>query len=105
MKALVVTDDAGGIVGIVARRDVLGCYAPPDEEVATAVDRVLHDVRWVPETIDVTSHVVAGIVTLDGSVLHPSDRRVVDAAVRALPGVVDVVDRLSAREPEPSARW
>lgn len=103
VKSLVVTDDAGDIVGIVARRDVLGFYAPADDKVVTAVDRILHDSRWVPEGIDVTARVHAGIVTLEGSVLHPSDRRVVDAAVRALPGVVDVVDRLAAREPEPSS--
>jgi CBS domain-containing protein len=104
IKSLVVTDATGAVVGIVARRDVLGCYAPPDEEVATAVERVLHDLSWVPETIDVSARIEAGIVTLEGSVLHPSDRRVVDAAVRALPGVVEVVDHLSAREHEPTAR-
>jgi CBS domain-containing protein len=102
VKSLVVVDGAGEIVGIVARRDVLSSFAPPDEVVAVTVDRVLHDVRWVPESIDVQPKVSAGIVTLDGTVLHPSDRRVVDAAVRAVPGVIDVVDRLGAREPEPA---
>jgi CBS-domain-containing membrane protein len=102
IKSIVVVDDSRKIVGIVARRDVLSSFAPPDEQVVVAVDRVLHDIRWVPESIDVEAKVAAGIVTLDGSVLHPSDRKVVDAAVRAVPGVVDVVDRLGAREPEPT---
>ena len=104
VKSLVVVDDDGDVVGIVARRDVLRSFAPTDEEVAAAVERVLHDVRWVPESIEVESKVADGIVILDGSVLHPSDRRVVDAAIRAVPGVIDVVDRLAAREPDPTVR-
>lgn len=104
VKSLVVTEEAGRIAGIISRRDVLSCYAPPDREVVDAIDQVLRDAAWVPESIEVTTQVEAGIVTLDGTVLHPSDRRVVAAAVRAVPGVIDVIDRLTAREPEPSAR-
>ena len=101
VKRLVVTDDDDRVVGIVSRRDILGTYAPPDEDIAAATAAVLTDVRWVPETIEVDANVSGGVVTLEGSVLHPSDRRVVDYAVRSVPGVIDVVDHLAARESEP----
>ncbi|HET9442163.1 MAG TPA: CBS domain-containing protein [Acidimicrobiales bacterium] len=101
VKRLLVVDDAGRLVGVVSRHDVLQMFAAPDEDVAEAVAARLVDVRWVPEDIDVRSDVHDGVVRLDGSVLHPSDRRVVEAAVASLAGVVAVDSRLSAREAEP----
>jgi osmotically-inducible protein OsmY len=61
----------------------------------------MDDAMRVPEEIDVQYSVEHGVVRLEGSVLHPSDRRVVEEAVRELPGVVDLDSRLVAREPEP----
>lgn len=101
VKRLLVVDATGRLVGVVSRHDVLQLFAAPDDEVADAVAARLVDIRWVPEDIDVRSHVRDGVVRLDGTVLHPSDRRVVEAAVASLAGVVAVDSHLEAREPEP----
>ena len=102
VKRLLVVDAEGRLAGIVSRHDVLRLFAVPDRQVAEQVGSVLGDVLLVPAGAEVSSAVADGIVRLDGSVLHPSDRRVVEAAVAALPGVVAVDNRLVAREAEPS---
>jgi hypothetical protein len=40
-------------------------------------------------------------VILTGSVFHPGDRRVVHNRISQVPGVIEVADRLTWREPDP----
>ena len=103
VKRLVVVDDGGHVVGIVSRPDILSFFLPDDTQVAEGVRSVLADVLRVPETAKVEFSVSSGIVHLSGTVLHPSDRAVVEGAVRDIPGVVDVVSEMEAREEEPRA--
>jgi CBS domain-containing protein len=99
-KRLPVVED-GRLVGIVARRDLLRLFHRSDAELADSVRKRLADVRWVPEDLAASFSVRHGRVTLDGTCEHPSDMRVVEAAIWALPGVVDVENNLTARSPEP----
>jgi CBS domain-containing protein len=105
VKRLVVVDGANAVLGIVSRRDLLRFFAPPDDVVRRDVDAALTSPLQMPDGIDVHATVEDGLVTVTGSVLHPSDIRVVDAAMRRIPGVVDVgTAAVHAREPEPAAR-
>jgi CBS domain-containing protein len=99
-KRLPVVDD-GRLVGIVARRDLLRLFHRSDAELADSVRERLADARWVPEDLAASFSVRDGRVSLDGTCEHPSDMRVVEGAIWALPGVVAVEDNLSARSPEP----
>ena len=102
VKRLLVLDGDGRLAGILSRHDVLRMFAAPDAEVARRVAAILHDPLMVPAGVRAIASVSDGIVRLVGSVLRPSDRRVVEAAVSAVPGVVAVDGALVAREPEPS---
>ena len=102
VKRLLVVEPGGRLVGIVSRHDVLRLFAAPDDEVAQRVQATLADLLLVPAGVEATATVQDGIVRLEGSVLRPSDRRVVEAAVSAIPGVVAVDNQVVARETEPS---
>jgi CBS-domain-containing membrane protein len=95
VKRLVVEDDRGRSVGIVTRSDLLKVHQRPDADLRQDVDdEILRRVLAV-EAGTVRTEVVEGVVTLTGR-LH--FRSVVDKAVRLssqVPGVVDVVNRLS----------
>lgn len=102
IKRMPVVADNGVVVGIVSRRDLLAAYARPDAELTAAVRKVLANPLAVPEDARLEYlEVRDGVVRLAGSVNHPSDVAVTAAALRAIPGVVDVETRLSAREPDP----
>lgn len=91
--------DAGVLVGIVTRRDILRTFARPDVEIAEDVARILES--HPPEDHHVECSVADGVVTLTGDIRYPSDESVVVSLVRAVDGVIDVVGRLQPREPEP----
>ena len=94
VKRLPVVDDAGELVGIVSRVDVLSVFDRPDAEIRDAVtEKVIaggfaHD----PSAFDVT--VRSGIVTIAGQVAnHAVAIRLIDM-LRHAEGVVGVRDRL-----------
>jgi CBS domain-containing protein len=95
VKRLVVADDAGELLGIVSRADLLRVYARPDTAIRRdVIDQVLRRALWI-DTSQVQVRVDGGQVTLAGTV----DRRTTAAlAVRLaaqVPGVIAVVDELS----------
>ena len=100
-KRLPVVDGDGRVVGIVSRHDVLRPFRRSDDEITVDVERLLADVRRVPETHAVSASVRAGVVTLTGTVQWPSDRALLEAVVARVPGVVAVDPDVEAREDEP----
>jgi CBS-domain-containing membrane protein len=107
VKRLPVVDADGRLVGIVSRRDLLRLYARPDEAIrGDVVDMVVNGFWIEPSTVDV--HVRAGILTLTGHVDRTSTASILVHAAHAIPGVVDVVDRLVGEEDDAAAvrsRW
>jgi CBS domain-containing protein len=99
-KRLPVVED-GTLVGIVSRHDLLRQYCLSDGEIAAEVDHLLAQPLSIPEDHDVRAEVSDGVVTLTGTTRHPSDARIVEAQVARLPGVVSVVNEVTARESEP----
>lgn len=106
VKRLPVVDDLGRLVGVVTRGDILRVYLRGDAEIRDDVmSEVLGRVLAL-EPGTVTAGVAGGIVELSGEV----DRRTVaELAVRltrAVPGVIDVVDKMTfSFDDGELARW
>ncbi|HEY8474459.1 MAG TPA: CBS domain-containing protein [Natronosporangium sp.] len=94
VKRLPVVDPLGKLVGIVARSDLLRVYLRPDREIERdVIDHVLTRTLWV-EPGRVTVEVNDGVVVLTGRTDRYSTARLAVELSRAVPGVVEVVDRL-----------
>ncbi len=85
----------GRLTGVLARRDLLTAYLCPDDEVRAQVE---HDVRALlsgpDELVNVT--VRDGVVLLLGRVGWRSELGPLGAAAAAVPGVVEVRNRVGA---------
>jgi CBS domain-containing protein len=94
VKRLPVVDGDGRLVGIVSRRDLVRMYTRSDREIQAGVSGGVLRSLWL-DPADLDIQVRAGVVTLSGRVERRSLAQIVVAFVKATPGVVDVVDRLS----------
>ncbi|MDH2430829.1 CBS domain-containing protein [Sphaerisporangium sp. TRM90804] len=104
VKRLPVTDDEGGLVGIVSRRDLLKVFVRGDEDISREVrDDVLTHSLWI-ETSDVKVATCRGVVTLSGHLRLRSEARLAARMVRRVNGVVDVVDEIGYDEDD-TPRW
>jgi CBS domain-containing protein len=97
IKRLPVVDEAGVLVGIVSRVDLLSVFLRDDTEIA---DEIAHEVfernlgvAVSPGTVSVDVH--DGVVTLGGEVDRKSSIPVAEALTRRVDGVVDVDPHLS----------
>ena len=100
VKRLPVVED-GRLVGIVSRADVLRALYRSDAEIEAELRARLASSLEVPEDHAVRFFVRDGVVTLEGSVHHESDVRVVEAMVERVLGVVRVESRVAFRERAP----
>jgi CBS domain-containing protein len=104
VKRLPVVDPENRVVGILSRHDLLRVFDRSDEDISVDLRDRLASARYAPDDHRVTFTVDRGVVTLRGTVLHPSDGPVVEALARRIPGVVAVASDMEAREPEPTLR-
>ena len=95
VKRLPVMDDAGRLVGIVSRIDVLSVFDRPDDEIRDEVvsEIVVAEFALDPTAFDV--NVNCGIVTIMGQVESRAIAPELITAIRHAEGVVGVRDRLS----------
>jgi CBS-domain-containing membrane protein len=92
VKRLPVVDGVGRLVGVVSRRDLVRVYTRPDEQVRDGVLDLL-DALWIdPSEVGIT--VYNGVVELTGELDRRSSAILLARLARALPGVVDVTDKL-----------
>jgi CBS domain-containing protein len=89
------------LVGVLSSHDILGLFDRPDDEVRANITELLANPLWAPDSHAVEVEVRDGVVLLTGSVRHPSDKRLVRSLVGEVPGVVEVVDRLTWQTPDP----
>jgi CBS domain-containing protein len=94
IKRLPVIDLEGRIVGVVSRVDLLAEFLRDDGDIETEVIRVLaDDLAITPGQI--LSSVDDGVVHLEGRVEMRSQVPTIWRAVRAVPGVVGLDERLT----------
>ena len=102
VKRLPVVDDAGRLVGIVSRLDVLSVFDRPDAQIRDQVIKevIVAGLSLDPAALDVS--VNCGIVTITGQVKSRAIAPHLITAIRHAEGVVGVRDRLSYPPPPSS---
>ena len=102
VRTLPVVSD-GRLVGVVSRHDLLRLFDRPDREIRERIEQLLTDPLWAPRDHAAEFTVRDGVVVLSGSARSESDVSVLAANVRQVPGVIEVVNRMSARGPNPKS--
>jgi CBS domain-containing protein len=97
--------ESGRLVGVLSRHDILPLFDRPDGDIRASITDLLANPLWAPVGHAVDAEVLDGVVILTGYVRHPSDAVVVCDLVRRVPGVIEVVDRLSPRDAEPKPTY
>jgi CBS domain-containing protein len=97
LKRLPVIDEAGRLVGIVSRSDLLRVFLRQDRAIGEEIrsDILSRTLRISPDSLDV--QVDQGQVTLTGRVDHRSLLPVVERLCRGVDGVITVTSRLDYR--------
>ena len=97
VKRLPVVDSDGRLVGIVSRSDLLRPYLRSDNDIREEItEGVLVGTMWM-DPGDFTVAVDEGIVTIHGEVERHSTVPILIGMIRSVPGVIDVIERVSAR--------
>ncbi|MER7757699.1 CBS domain-containing protein [Kitasatospora sp. NPDC097643] len=97
VKRLVVTDEAGRLIGVVSRADLLRVFLRHDQAIRGEIrgDILSRTLGIAPDSVDVQVH--DGQVTLSGTVEHRSLPAVVERLCRGVDGVIAVTGRLDHR--------
>ncbi|MER5635534.1 CBS domain-containing protein [Kitasatospora sp. NPDC002227] len=101
LKRLPVVDEAGRLVGIVSRSDLLRVFLRHDRAIKEELTHEILDrtLGLAPGSVDV--RVNEGRVTLNGTVEHRALVPVVERLCRSVDGVIDVTNRLDYRTDAP----
>jgi CBS domain-containing protein len=91
------------LIGILSRHDLLRLFDRPDTEIRQSLANLLADPLWVPPGHAVQAEVRDGVVILTGTVRQPQEVAIVGRAVRQVPGVIEVVNRVSGPGPKPKS--
>jgi len=106
VRRLFVVDD-GRLVGVVSRRDILGMFLRPDDEIRAEVEEQVlgRELGLAPATVRVA--VEAGVVSVAGELAKRSETGLATHLIRAVPGVVSVRSELTYRtdDLEPAGMW
>jgi CBS domain-containing protein len=82
------------LVGVVARRDVLRSFLRTDDDVQSDVDHTVFDEALHANRNNVRASVEHGVVLLTGRLEYEADVATAERLTRAVPGVVEVRNRL-----------
>lgn len=92
VKRVPVVDDAGHLVGILSRSDVMKVFARDDRGIEADAGAILHRYRFDHQ---VQAEVNDGTIVLTGNVEHRSGAELVEAILRRLEGVIDLDNRVT----------
>ncbi len=87
IKRVPVVDEAGHLVGILSRADVMKVFAREDEAIAADVAEILHRYRFDHQVEAQTND---GRVTISGEVEHRSGAQLIEEVLFRILGVIEV---------------
>jgi CBS-domain-containing membrane protein len=94
VRRLLVTGEAGQLVGVVSRADLLRPLTRPDTAISQdIVDHVIRRTLWI-DTSQVRVDVADGVATLSGAVGRRTTAAIAARLAATVPGVIAVVDRI-----------
>lgn len=95
IRRLCVVNEAGELAGVVSRRDVIGTFLRPDDDIrADIAEHVFKHGMWLfPGTLDVT--VTDGVATLTGSVERRTTALVAGQLTQSVSGVIGVKNKVT----------
>ena len=94
VKRLPVIDDAGQLVGLVSRADMLRAFVRPDQEIIEEIrDQVMRKILWIDPN-RATIECVDGNVVFRGRLETRSDANLLVELTKRLDGVASVADHL-----------
>jgi CBS domain-containing protein len=94
VKRLPVVDGDDRLIGVVSRADLVRLYARPDNQILSDIREYVFLRTWSMDPDALTIEVDNGAVSLAGAVGRRSTVKIVELLVQAVPGVVDVANRL-----------
>lgn len=97
VKRLPVVTEAGRLVGVVSRVDLLGVYDRPDADIKSEILRQVIESEFVLDSLAFAVTVESGVVTVAGPVDNEDVALNMLEQVGRVAGVVTVRDRLSYR--------
>lgn len=97
-RRLLVVDDFGHLVGVLARRDLLRAFVRDDDELAEAVRTQVAPRLLLGEHRSLSVRVVDGEVILEGLLAHGSDVDLAGHLAARVPGVVGVTNNIRAAD-------
>jgi len=98
VNRLPVVDEAGKLVGIVSRADLVRTFVRADDEIKAEIeDAVIKRTLWL-EPATVTVAVENGVVALAGEVDTEQDAHLLETFARRVPGVVSVASTVRCRD-------
>ena len=95
VKRLPVVDEAGRLVGIISRVDVLSVFARPDTEIRNEVVKQIIGEQFAMDPSAFTVTIRSGILTITGQAESRAVAVQLTDALRHVEGVVDLRDRIS----------
>jgi len=96
LRRLLVVDDFGHLVGVLARRDLLRAFVRGDEEIAETVHAQVSPRLLPGEQGSLSVRVIDGEVILDGQLARESDIELAGHLAALVPGVVGVTNNIHA---------
>ncbi len=95
VKRLPVVDEAGALIGIISRADVVNAFTKPDEVIEDEVkEDIIRRLLFLdPGTVTVS--VTEGVVTLTGELENRTEAHLLEELTRRIAGVVRVVSHLT----------
>lgn len=95
LRQLPVVDEDDVVLGMVSRIDLLKVFERADDEIREEIVHTVVTEQFCIPPMSVDVAVLDGVVTIRGQLEHAGIDRSLVQAVRAVPGVVDVLDRLT----------
>jgi CBS domain-containing protein len=96
-KRLLVVDEAGRLIGIVSRSDLLRVFLRHDQAIREEIRRDILGQTLGLSPDQITVQVADGVVTLTGTLEHRSVLRALTRLCRGVDGVIAVTDNLGYR--------